>query len=360
MKRILVLTLALLMMLSFFGATGTAANTTKISNDLWQKLQKMADDDTISVELWAHYTINEAEVKRQTVAETGYSLDRWGYNYTQEEVDLYRSTYNRIITEIETAAINQVVKILRISDDDIIQRSKHGYAIVKLTKTKIMEANDYDSVASIGLYENEDDISIEEPSVQHGIVDANPSDTFKKRISHDYPFIEDYRELCYCYDDNGSLEWVLFEGYEASVLSEGFYCIIGNRVIVNDYETAPFGTGYGIYDSRNDTISAVYNGMLSNYDGLEQAFNQYGGGKLLGDLDYDNALTVVDTTILQRCEAMMQSYPDSDVIDPCGMIDGDLYSPLTYYSDFNRDGERNILDATCIQRCLAGLIYPVG
>lgn len=33
------------------------------------------------------------------------------------------------------------------------------------------------------------------------------------------------------------------------------------------------------------------------------------------------------------------------------------YGKIRYYSDFNRDGGRDILDATCIRRCLAGLSY---
>ena len=69
----------------------------------------------------------------------------------------------------------------------------------------------------------------------------------------------------------------------------------------------------------------------------------------------------MDVTIIQRCDAEISEYPATDLIDPYNNINPYFdKTKLTYYSDFNRDKERDILDATCIQRYLSDLPYQVG
>lgn len=77
---------------------------------------------------------------------------------------------------------------------------------------------------------------------------------------------------------------------------------------------------------------------------------------MLGDIDGDGEITVIDATIFQRCDIRIQSYPDDDEIKPWGTWH---YAPK-YYSDFNRDGERDILDATCVMRYSVGLPYHIN
>ncbi|MBQ3265253.1 MAG: hypothetical protein IJH07_05695 [Ruminococcus sp.] len=95
---------------------------------------------------------------------------------------------------------------------------------------------------------------------------------------------------------------------------------------------------------------------FKSYNGLEETFNRSGGGRLLGDIDSDNDLTVIDAASVQRCNAKLREYPEDDNI----ILNTPVEGALSYYSDFNRDGERDIIDATCIQRYLAGMKYPAG
>ena len=132
--------------------------------------------------------------------------------------------------------------------------------------------------------------------------------------------------------------------------------VIGNRVVIEEQYTAPFGFGYAVYDVQHNTVKAIYSEILDQYDGLEEAFNEYGCGRLLGDIDEDDDISIIDTTILQRCEANISDYPANDTI----RLFGDVEDALTYYSDFNRDGDRDIIDATCVQRYLVGMTYPIG
>ena len=187
---------------------------------------------------------------------------------------------------------------------------------------------------------------------------AEPNDTqsdsanlFEDKVKELYPFLYNYSELYYHSDNNGDVDWVLITGEEAAVFPEPLYQVIGNRVIIEEQQTAPFGFGMAVYNVAQNTVSPIYDGMLSQYDGLEEAFNEYGCGKLIGDVDGDGSISILDATVIQRCLASLRDYPDSDVIQPFG----DVESALKYYSDYNRNGERDIIDATCIQRHLADL-----
>lgn len=77
---------------------------------------------------------------------------------------------------------------------------------------------------------------------------------------------------------------------------------------------------------------------------------------MLGDIDGDDEITVIDATIIQRCDIRIQSFPEDDEI----YAGGDFENTLKYYSDFNRDGERDILDATCVMRYSVGLPYHIN
>ena len=149
------------------------------------------------------------------------------------------------------------------------------------------------------------------------------------------------------------VDWVLIKGSEATVVPEPIYQLIGNRVVIDSQWTAPFGFGIGVYNVSQNTVTSVYDGMLEQYDGLVEAFNEYGCGRLLGDLDGDDMISVIDATVMQRCEVHIRNYPADDLI--CAGEDFD--NALTYYSDFNRDGDRDILDVTAIQRYLVDLPY---
>ena len=96
---------------------------------------------------------------------------------------------------------------------------------------------------------------------------------------------------------------------------------------------------------KHGGIERIY---LAAHDAL-QGSDELGGGRLIGDLDRDNELSVIDVTIIQRCEVNIRDYPADDEIKA---DDGLWRYSVKYYSDFDRDGERTILDATRLQRYL--------
>lgn len=167
-------------------------------------------------------------------------------------------------------------------------------------------------------------------------------------------------ECLYAHDaPNGETDWALMHVYVGAPYPWYGMGIIGNRVIVSG--TYPvFTFGMALYDVKEDAFYDLYTMTdYDRYEGLAEALDRYGKGKLLGDIDGDDEISIIDVTILQRCEAKIREYPESDWIVESDVVN-DVFKPIHYYSDFNRDGERNILDATYVQRYLVGLFYAVG
>lgn len=159
----------------------------------------------------------------------------------------------------------------------------------------------------------------------------------------DYP---DYKELCVHRDSNSRVDWVLLKCANASMDYPGviYQDVIGNRVYESGHPVYPFPSGYGIYDAKAEKFVPLTGDMVPLYKDLGRTFDQLGEGRLIGDIDSDNDLTVVDCTLIQRCATRIRDWPEDDLI-PC-----EFGASFRYYSDFDRDGERDIVDATRLQR----------
>lgn len=320
----------------------STGSNTKISEALQQVMKAIPDGEKIEVHIWLYCNIDKEAVRRQAMKECGY-IGGLPLNMTLEEVYAYKAAYNRIVSEQEAAVSNSFVEKLCIAEEDIVYLGNHTYVIAKLTKEQINVADTYAEVESIDY--------VDAPITEPADTQTDSANLFEDRVKELYPFLYNYSELYYHSDNNGDVDWVLITGEEEAVFPEPLYQVIGNRVIIEEQQTAPFGFGMAVYSVTQDKVSPIYDGMLSQYDGLEEAFNEYGCGKLIGDSDGDGSITILDATVIQRCLASLRDYPAGDVIQPYGEVDG----ALKYYSDFNRNGEREILDATAIQRNLANL-----
>ncbi len=157
----------------------------------------------------------------------------------------------------------------------------------------------------------------------------------------DYP---DYKELCVHRDSNSRVDWVLLKCANASMDYPAvmYRDIIGNRVYESGHPVYPFPSGYGIYDAKAEKFVPLTGDMVPLYKDLGRTFDQIGEGRLIGDIDGDDDLTVVDCTLIQRCATRIHDWPEDDLIDSALNV--------TYFSDFDRDGERDIVDATRLQR----------
>ena len=344
MKKVIALLLSIILVFGC-GVAAVSASTTKISKALQQIMKEIPDDEKIEVHIWLYCNIDKDAAHRQAMKECGY-IGGLPLNMTIDEVYAYKAAYNRIVSEQEAAVANSFIEKLGIAEENIVYLGKHPYVIAKLTKDQIIEADTFPEVESIDF--------VDSPITEPADVKSDSVNLYEDKVKEIYPFLYDYSEVYYHSNNNGEVDWVLITGEEGAVFPEALYQVIGNRVIIEEQPTAPFGFGMAVYNVTQNTVLSIYDGMLSEYDGLEEAFNEYGCGKLIGDVDGDNSISILDATVIQRCLASLRDYPDGDLIQPYGEVDG----ALKYYSDFNRDGERDILDATCIQRYLVGLPNP--
>ena len=161
-----------------------------------------------------------------------------------------------------------------------------------------------------------------------------------------------FKELYSHQDQTGETDWVLVYAVTNMQSPMALNTLIGNRVIMGRSCGVPFDAGYGVYDVSKDSFVNASTSAAKSYDGFERTFDRIGSGRLLGDVDKDGDISIIDTTIIQRCEAKIYDYPADDEIRP---LDGLWMYSVRYYSDFDRDGERSILDATKLQRYLVNV-----
>ncbi len=159
-----------------------------------------------------------------------------------------------------------------------------------------------------------------------------------------------YEELYYHYDSNNEIDWALIEQCSYNSPPWNYHTIYKDRILMyGDYH--PFKFRYGVYDVKKDMFVDIFGSDFdfSEYEGLEKVFDSLEVGFPIGDADHDTELTVFDATLIQRALAGLCDFHAEDEINASAWLVGSL----DYMSDFNRDGERSILDATAIQMKLA-------
>lgn len=125
--------------------------------------------------------------------------------------------------------------------------------------------------------------------------------------------------------------------------------VIGDRFIITPQIYSPFRLGYALYDLEKDEFTPFSEITLDDYPFLSEYMEKYSIGTPFGDADCDRVLSVMDATYIQRVVAQLETFKSFDDISYYN------HGALTYISDFNRDGSRDILDATGIQMKLASV-----
>ena len=344
MKKALSILLAIAVLLSCMTITAFAT-CTKISDSLLQVMKAMPVDEKIETCIWLYYQHDADLIERKTFEECGLTA---GTCMTLEEVDIYSKTYNRIAGELEAAGNKALIEKVGVADEDIVFcGTTSPLVILRLTKEEIYTIAELDEVQ---ILDYDDTVLVNEPTPS--------SDSYRSRFKdycnqqfNDVEVLR-YKELYRHKDKNGETDWVLINGYTNMEYPAPLNTIIGNRVILLGSCGVPFDSGYGVYDVKNDTFVDASKAARGGYDGFVKVFDELGGGRLLGDLDGDDQLTIIDATVMQRCQVGVRDYPTDDEI----RVDDGLWSySAKYYSDFDRDGTRSILDVTKLQRYLIDL-----
>ena len=345
MKKVVCIILTLAIMLTFC-VIGVSAKG-KIADSLQAKMDAAEEYETIRVIIWLYNPVDNEEVFRQAIKECGY-IGGLPLNMTQEEVDAYRMIYNRIVFEQEAAAVNSFIEAFSL-DEACINETYCLCINANLTKAQIEAAAAYNEVE--GIYFDDEGLPIEPIENNIDYPAEQREEQFRDLCTRAVANAEvtAYSELYYHTDVTGDCDWILVYGCSNVQAPMELATIIGNRVILLGSCGIPFDSNYGVYDVKNDTFVDAQSAARGGYADFVKVFDELGGGRLIGDLDRDNELSVIDVTIIQRCEVNIREYPADDEIK---VDDGLWRYSVKYYSDFDRDGERTILDATRLQRYL--------
>lgn len=114
-------------------------------------------------------------------------------------------------------------------------------------------------------------------------------------------------------------------------------------------------------DGKIYTFTEAYSAKIEGIEEmLEKGFNS-GSVSRIGDVDQDYKLTVKDATLIQKSVAGLATIKDDELYYNIASCLKDGITPnaryMLYRSDFNYDYERNVKDATAIQKHIAGLAY---
>ena len=349
----IILTLAVLMTCC---ALGVSART-KIADSLQAEMDKAGENETIRVIIWLYDPIDKDEVFRQAIKECGY-IGGLPLNMTMDEVNAYRAVYNRIIFEQEAAAVKGFIEKFGL-DETLINETYCLCINADLTKAQIEAAAEYSEVE--GIYFDNEGLPVEPIEYNNDDPVTERKKQFKDLCTSLYTGAEitEYRELYYHSDVNGDCDWILVYGCSNFQAPMELTTVIGKRVISVGSCEIPFDTGYGIYDMKNCRFVDANGPSAKNYADFTMVFNEtVTAGRLIGDVDNDGDISVIDATIIQRCLAGIRDYPEDDGFYLYGL------SPNTdqiihYYSDFDCNGEREIIDATLIQRYDVGIIETI-
>ena len=165
-----------------------------------------------------------------------------------------------------------------------------------------------------------------------------------------------YDERYYHKDTDGSIDWVLIYTYNRALVPWEVRtgCVIGNRAIYDISECSAFESWYGVYDVKSNRFIALPNATDEAFPDLTDVVNHLKLGVMIGDVDRDGIISILDATYIQKILAgLMHNTMIEDMDVFYGQaLKGDT---IKYVSDYDRDGERSVLDATGIQKYLAGI-----
>ena len=179
----------------------------------------------------------------------------------------------------------------------------------------------------------------------------------------------EYAEIFYHYSEENSEEpdWTLIYAVTDLTMHWEYYgVIVGNRAIY-DQDLAGYSCSrHYVYITELDKVIPLDNSgldeILEHCPELTETLDELNYGQLIGDINDDYKINIIDATYIQR---KLAGYQDTVSVRVCPTfrrveigvdvritVDNNQYE---YVGDFNRDGDTTILDATAIQRKLAKL-----
>ena len=220
--------------------------------------------------------------------------------------------------------------------------------IVKLTVQDIYDISNSQWVRSIKYYEPDGEWQTDHSRYN----DRNTVTRYRERFLSQYDTTDCtmYQELFhheYDKDDKTyGTDWALVKASNVCcICCVCHWEVVGGRLLyAGGYKQQPFTFDVGVYDAEQDRFFDITDIDFDDYPDLYEVWQRIDLGfctsqRFIGDADGDRDVTILDATKIQRGLAGLDS--KNDIVATGADADG--------------DGEMTVLDATRIQRNIAGL-----
>lgn len=362
MKKIL----CILMSVVLIAGTGVISANAVVSPDTHmasmsaQLQEELADTSTDTVQvifyLYDYTAFWEMEAWEFAEEKFGYPDNDWTDSDYERFQKYYDIEMSRMIAEynLQFCYAIAVEQYCPVHVDKVIFSSrKEPYVVVEAQKDKVEQmAKHYTDVESMDLFNgylpNDEDINSPFMTDFDGWTYINNRWLFEQDpddIGIDYPPYYTYSDL-YIHNKDGKdfhPDWVLCQARyivpEPLPIIQLWIGGAGGRFIQGGSIQSPFEFGYGVYDVEENKYYGLEEiaGDYSKYDGLIDALAEKNIGTLLGDVNGDNTVDILDATVIQKYAADKTdlSYEQEPIAD----VNGD------YFVD--------VIDATEIQKYAA-------
>ena len=180
----------------------------------------------------------------------------------------------------------------------------------------------------------------------------------------------EYVEIYYHYsvENNENPDWSLIYAMTDDAMDWNYYgVVVGERIIRTESLDRLSHSRYYVYVTELDKVIPLDNSgldeILKHCPEFTETLDELNYGQLIGDINDDYKINIIDATYIQRILAghidmiNVRKYPRLNRESEYANIritvgKGNKYE---YIADFNRDLQVTILDATAIQRKLAKL-----
>lgn len=309
----------------------------KLDQSLVEAMEKTADDEVLAIAITLDFAVDQAEIEK-TVRE----------NYTWSDPNEYQHDYREELKKAISGRTQAFIDENASLIEEVLWQGKFARIVtVKAAKSNIPALAAQDIVKELHLFTDAADVELSKSGAFYESEFIEWATAKFGEAALDATYINPpyrYEELYY-HTDKGRMDWVLVRASlpninAADALSE-YYA--GDRIFFNGVTgMKPFECGFGVYDAaRGEYIGLEeFEDGFDGYDGLKDAVVELNIGYSIGDVNLDGEVNVVDATLIQRKLAGFEAFAYEQ----------------TRIADINRDKSVGIEDATAVQKISAGMI----
>ncbi len=344
MKKIISILLSIVLLFSC-GIIAVTAEDSKIDSKL---IEKLDETQGVFTTLPVYIELNpDAKIPKEMPSWENSALDalREYFDYIQQEQS---PVYDSIVEELSN--ITHLENIRNVCYDALTCR-------VQNSKEEINKLAENKNVKSIRYFKSGEAWETDYQRYDY----LNTRNRYRERLVSQYDYFGSfvpcmmYQEIYYHHyapdDKEYGFDWALVDASYGTCVATAIYSqVVGGRLLYapNTFQK-PFAFDIGIYDAEQDRFFDVAEIDFDDYPDLYEVWQKLDLGdrtayEIYGDADGDMDVTILDATKIQRCVAGLDS----------------KNSIVATGADADGDGEMTVLDATRIQRYKAGLCELSG